>query len=87
MNKEINEFDRIVIGVREWSVKTVFELGMGMDRWMAEGVILPDTPVVLEEAAKLEEYVLRGISCSTEHTLRGYGLPKTYAVPCNEAKS
>jgi len=23
MNKEINEFDRIVIGVREWAFKTV----------------------------------------------------------------
>ena len=59
MDKEIQDLDRIVIGVREWSVETVFRLGLGLDRWLAKAGEVPDTKIVLEEATKLEEYVLR----------------------------
>ena len=62
MNKEINELDRLTVGVREWAVETVFKLGMGLDRWLIQGNKVPDTKIVLEEATKLEEYVLGGIT-------------------------
>ena len=59
MDKQTNELDRIIIGVREWTVETVFRLGMGMDRWLAKEGEMPDTKTVLEEARKLEDFVLR----------------------------
>jgi len=61
MNKNINDNDRIIIGVREWAVETIFRLGMGMDRWLHNEDAMPDTKTVLEEATKLEEYVVREI--------------------------
>ena len=61
MNKEINELDRMTVGVREWAVDSIWTKGMGLDRWLVGAGKIPDTKIVLEEAAKLEEYVLRGI--------------------------
>lgn len=52
MNKEINEFDRIIIGVREWAVGETLRQG----HFVGQGV---DTAT--DYALKLEEYVLRGI--------------------------
>jgi len=60
MDKEINELDRIVIGVREWAVVTVFSKGLEADRWLNHEKI-PDAKVVCELAKNLEEYVLTGI--------------------------
>jgi len=59
MDKQTNELDRIIIGVREWAVDSVWTKGIGLDRWTAQGVVLPDTKIVLEEARKLEDFVLR----------------------------
>ena len=61
MDKNINDNDRIIIGVREWAVETIFKLGMGMDRWLQKEGAMPDTKTVLEEATRLEEYVVREI--------------------------
>jgi len=57
---KIIDSDRIIIGVREWAVETIFKLGMGLDRWLVNPDKVPDTKVVLEEAEKLEKYVLGG---------------------------
>ena len=61
MYKEINEFDRMIVGVREWAVETIFRLGLEVDRWLTEPGEMPDTKIVLEEATKLEKYVLKDI--------------------------
>ena len=61
MNKDINELDRLTVGVREWAVETIFRLGLGLDRWLVKSGEVPDTKIVLEEATKLEKYVLNGI--------------------------
>ena len=50
MNKEINELDRMIVGVREWAVQET-----------AEGLGFVEVDSLLECAKKLEEYVLRGI--------------------------
>ena len=52
MNKEINELDRMTIGVREWAVEeTIRDVGF-------QGI---EAKVVLGYAKKLEEYVVGGI--------------------------
>ena len=63
MNKNINDDDRIIIGVREWAVDTVFIKGFGLDRWLlvTEADKKIDAKVVVEIAQELEEYVLGGI--------------------------
>jgi len=50
MNKEINEFDRMIIGVREWAV------GEALRR-----IENPVSSEVTKYAKELEKYVLRGI--------------------------
>lgn len=61
MDKNINDEDRIVIGVREWAVETV--LG---DKWVGTNLVKQKgkgvTKDIVEAAAKLEEYVLRGVA-------------------------
>lgn len=52
MNKEINELDRMIIGVREWAVEETLSDG-SYKGFEAEKM--------LEYAKKLEEYVLGGI--------------------------
>ena len=63
MNKNIIDDDRIIIGVREWAVDTVFIKGFGLDRWLliTEADKKIDAKVVVEIAQELEEYVLGGI--------------------------
>ena len=63
MDKNINDNDRIIIGVREWAVDTVFIKGFGLDRWLlvTEADKKIDAKVVVEIAQELEEYVLGGI--------------------------
>lgn len=63
MNKEINEQDRIIIGVREWAVQEVIKDGLEMDKWLSyerRGNPI-DAVYVCEVAQKLEGYVLRDI--------------------------
>ena len=64
MNKNINDNDRIIIGVREWAVDSVFTKGFGLDRWLQddEHTKKINAGVVVELAAKLEGYVLKGIA-------------------------
>lgn len=50
MNKEINELDRMIVGVREWAVQ---ETVRGL------GFVQVDS--VVECAEELEKYVLKGI--------------------------
>ena len=59
MNKNIDDNDRIVIGVREWAIHEVFQEGFGLDRWLASTI---DASVVVEIAKELEKYVLGDIS-------------------------
>ena len=63
MDKNISDNDRIVIGVREWAIDSVFTKGFGLDRWLQpdqkEKRINAD--VVVEIATELEKYVLREI--------------------------
>ena len=63
MDKEINDKDRIIIGVREWAVDSVFMKGFGLDRWLLsdERSKKIDAGVVVKIAKTLEEYVLRDI--------------------------
>ena len=62
MDKQTNELDRIIIGVREWAIQTV--LG---DKWI-EGNLVKDvrdggtTESMVKIAKELEEYVLGGIT-------------------------
>ena len=57
MYKEINELDRMTIGVREWAVETILTKGIEADRWYQSDKI-PNTEVVCKLATKLEEYVV-----------------------------
>lgn len=52
MNKEINDLDRIIIGVREWAAEKTLDYGY-FNGYTEERVIV--------KAKELEEYVLRGI--------------------------
>ena len=52
MNKEINELDRIAVGVREWAAEKALDYGYFAGH---------DEKRVLAQAKELEEYVLRGI--------------------------
>jgi hypothetical protein len=61
MDKNINELDRLIVGVREWAVETV----MG-DKWVGRNLVkeaqkTENTSAIVETATKLEEYVLRGL--------------------------
>ena len=52
MNKQTNELDRMIVGVREWAVeKTLRDTGYS-------GTVV-DTKEILEYAQKLEDFVLR----------------------------
>jgi len=63
MDKNIDDNDRIIIGVREWAVDSVFTKGFGLDRWLinTDEVKMIVASVVVGIAKELEEYVLRGI--------------------------
>jgi len=73
MNKEINEFDRMIIGVREWAFKTVLgDPWVGLN-WTEDRCSHSDeekkikdrtTEQLFETAKKLEEYVMKGIEDS-----------------------
>jgi len=52
MDRNINDNDRIVIGVREWAIEKVYEKG-------------DDVEIRLKTASKLEEFVLRDIGGTT----------------------
>ena len=62
MDKNINDNDRIIIGVREWAIETVLEKGLALDRWLQKGEVSIDGESVIEQAGKFEEYVLGGIT-------------------------
>ena len=66
MDKNINDNDRIIIGVREWAVDSVFTKGFGLDRWLIteEDVKKINAKVIVEIAKELEEYVLRDVGQS-----------------------
>ena len=70
MNKEINELDRMTIGVREWAVETILTKGLEMDRWLRPESP-PNTGTVCELATQLEEYVLRGIKDEEKSQAKG----------------
>ena len=59
----INDYGRIIIGVREWAVDAVFTKGFGLDRWLltTEQDKKIDAGVVVGIARELEEFVLKGI--------------------------
>jgi len=52
MDKEINDKNRIIIGVREWAAEKALDYGYFAGH---------DEKRVLTQAKELEEYVLRGI--------------------------
>lgn len=54
MNKEINDNDRIVIGVREWAVKEAMSIHFDLFKDN------PDIVGVVKTATELEKYVLEG---------------------------
>ena len=60
MNKEINDNDRIIIGVREWALRETLR---SIDPWIHPDrkEIKEDAGKVIGFAQKLEEYVLGGI--------------------------
>jgi hypothetical protein len=60
MDKNIDDNDRIVIGVREWAIQEILRDGLQMDRWNRPNSP-PDTKAICEIAKRLEEYVLGGI--------------------------
>ena len=55
MNKEINELDRMIIGVREWALQQILD-----EAWKRREAAR-DLDEAIAEAKKLEEYVLRDI--------------------------
>jgi hypothetical protein len=67
MDKNINDNDRIIIGVREWAIDSVFTKGFGLDRWLliTEEDKKIDAKAVVGVAQELEEYVLRDIGQPT----------------------
>ena len=56
MDKNINDNDRIIIGVREWAVHEATTIHYDL---LAEK--LTDASALVETATKLEEYVVREI--------------------------
>jgi len=69
MDKNINDNDRIVIGVREWAFKTVLSDPYCGQNWEEDRVGRDEakkrtTESLLGTAAKLEEFVLRDIGNS-----------------------
>ena len=61
MNKEINELDRMIIGVREWAIQTAVGDPF-IDRNLAKGVREGgSTKELLKVAGELEEFVIREI--------------------------
>ena len=72
MDKNINDDDRIIIGVREWAIETVFTKGLEADRWYQHDKI-PDTKAVCELASQLAEYVLGGIQGANSRLWWGEG--------------
>jgi len=60
MNKEINDIDRMIIGVREWAVETTLR---NTTEWANPntGGYAPSAGNVVGYAKELEKYVLGGI--------------------------
>lgn len=61
MNKEINEFDRMTIGVREWAIERVLCEESLWEDAATFPKIREDVGIILEAAGKLEEFVLGDI--------------------------
>ena len=72
MDKNINDNDRIIIGVREWALQTV--LG---DKWVGRNLVeeakeTGNTKAIVETATELEGYVLGDMGEATWSYLQSH---------------